>query len=678
MRWSSSSGRISNLWWPAVVLLACGGFAPEQAVTSQAIGISIAPDRVTLAAGGQRQLTATVTGLAGARLDWSVAEGSGGGSVSGDGLYTAPASAGSYHVVANVAGHPEASATATVTITRGAASLVLSPTQASVPEGGTLAFTATVDGSTEAVTWSVVEGASGGSIDATGRYTAPRAAGTWHVVATSQADPSLTATSAITVTAIPVAPVTVTITPATATVQAGSTVQFAVAPQGSTTPVVTWAVAEGASGGSVSSSGLYTAPLTAGVYHLVVTSVADPSATATATVTVTAVLVQPVTVTVTPATATVQAGSTVQFGATSQGSSAPAVTWTVAEGASGGTVNALGLYTAPLSAGVYHVVATSAIDPTARSIATVTVTAVVSEPITLTVTPATATLQVKSTLQFAVTSQDNPAPPVTWTIAEGFGKISATGLYTATSIPGVYHVIATSSADPSATSTATVTVMDGLGENLIDRGGPVLATPRVYMIWWGDQALLASPKTAVESFIADLEGSSYLGTSEQYLRGAKPHVSLAGQFYDPHIPAKAFGTDLHPEVCSIIAASGQPIDPLGVYVLVTSFFVNVGGAGGHSDTVCNGVVLREVWIRAEQGIVTACPTADWRADSVVETFSHELLETMTEPGPGRAWQDPLGQEIGDKCNYSTCEKLGTRYWPVNPLWSNAAGACVSH
>ena len=40
--------------------------------------------------------------------------------------------------------------------------------------------------------WSVQEGASGGTIDATGRYTAPTAAGTYHVVATSVADPTKT------------------------------------------------------------------------------------------------------------------------------------------------------------------------------------------------------------------------------------------------------------------------------------------------------------------------------------------------------------------------------------------------------------------------------------------------------------------------------------------------------
>jgi len=38
------------------------------------------------------------------------------------------------------------------------------------------------------VSWFIQEGATGGMIDATGKYTAPNAAGTFHVIATGAAD----------------------------------------------------------------------------------------------------------------------------------------------------------------------------------------------------------------------------------------------------------------------------------------------------------------------------------------------------------------------------------------------------------------------------------------------------------------------------------------------------------
>ncbi|MCC6446338.1 MAG: formylglycine-generating enzyme family protein [Armatimonadetes bacterium] len=50
-----------------------------------------------------------------------------------------------------------------------------------------------------------------------------------------------------------------------------------------------------------------------------------------------------------------------------------AVSWSVQEGAAGGTITAGGFYTAPGVRGTYHVIATSKIDPTKRDIATVVV-----------------------------------------------------------------------------------------------------------------------------------------------------------------------------------------------------------------------------------------------------------------------------------------------------------------
>jgi hypothetical protein len=55
--------------------------------------------------------------------------------------------------------------------------VTISPLSASVVQGGTENFTATVTGSSStAVNWSVQEGAAGGSITSMGRYTAPNAA----------------------------------------------------------------------------------------------------------------------------------------------------------------------------------------------------------------------------------------------------------------------------------------------------------------------------------------------------------------------------------------------------------------------------------------------------------------------------------------------------------------------
>jgi hypothetical protein len=88
----------------------------------------------------------------------------------------------------------------------------------------TVTFTATVTGSSDrAATWSIQEGAAGGSVTAAGVYTAPATAGTYHVVATSHADPTRIATAAVVVSD---RILSVQVSPQTVTVPSGGTAQL--------------------------------------------------------------------------------------------------------------------------------------------------------------------------------------------------------------------------------------------------------------------------------------------------------------------------------------------------------------------------------------------------------------------------------------------------------------------
>jgi len=79
-------------------------------------------------------------------------------------------------------------------------SITIVPSAATLPEGGSQSFIATVAGlRNTAVTWSVQEGAVGGTITTSGIYTAPQAPGTYHIIATSQVDSSKSAIAAVAV-----------------------------------------------------------------------------------------------------------------------------------------------------------------------------------------------------------------------------------------------------------------------------------------------------------------------------------------------------------------------------------------------------------------------------------------------------------------------------------------------
>lgn len=151
----------------------------------------------------------------------------------------------------------------------------------------------------------------------------------------------------------------VIVTPDGGTVQAGATLQFqarTVLTDGDTTGgTVTWT----ATGGNITTGGLFTAGQTAGAFRVVARALNGVADSVTVNVSVPATNPTLTAVVVTPATATVPAGGTVQFtaaGRLSNGASqAVSVTWS----ATGGVVSGTGLFTAgPVLGNEFRVVAT--------------------------------------------------------------------------------------------------------------------------------------------------------------------------------------------------------------------------------------------------------------------------------------------------------------------------------
>src|SRR6202011_798774 len=142
-------------------------------------------------------------------------------------------------------------------------------------------FTARVTGtSSSAVNWTVQEG-GGGSITSMGVYTAPNKGGTFHVIATSQADTSKSATATVTV-----ATLVVSVTPPSNVLGPLGVRDFSATVNTSLNASVTWKVQE-AAGGAITTGGQYTAPnTTGGPFHVVATSVQDSSKTGIASVTI--------------------------------------------------------------------------------------------------------------------------------------------------------------------------------------------------------------------------------------------------------------------------------------------------------------------------------------------------------------------------------------------------------
>lgn len=422
-------------------------------------GFAISPRTASAAAGTTAQFAVVTTWSDGQARSTAVTYSAPhGGSVTSTGLFTAPATAGTYRVIAaEAAGTRRDTALVTVTAA-GLTSLSLTPATASVPAGLTQQFAVSAqwtNGSTTVppLAWSVIGGS--GSVSASGLYTAPATPGTYRLVV-AHAGGTLRDTATITVTAPTVT--SLTVTPGSASLTTGGTRQFTASgllSNGQTgTPAVTWSRI---GSGSISSSGLYTAPSTAGTYRVVATlnggTLAD-----TAVVTVTAPTVTAFTLS--PATVTLSAGQTRQFSTAVQWSDGASRAVSVTYQATGGTVTSAGLYSAGQVAGTFALIATCSCGAADTSAITISAPQLSS----LTITPQTASIQTGAQQQFGATAQwttgSTTLPPVGYSVIGGSanGTVnSTTGLYTAPSTAGTYRVVVAHTGG-TLRDTATVTV----------------------------------------------------------------------------------------------------------------------------------------------------------------------------------------------------------------------------
>ncbi len=317
--------------------------------------IAISPSYTTVGVNGTVQYNAKVTGLANTTVSWEVNSVVGGsakyGTITAGGVYTAPATIPANGITITAVGS-DSKTTNTVYVAvepPGPSITSLSPNP--LPVGN---YTVTITGS------GFVKGAivrlPGVNLTTTFVSSTTLTTGGYQGSATITAfqveNPGTLWGAPFAVQFVasgaPPPPPSQTIAPTSATVKLGGTQQFTSA--GATS----W----GASAGSVSTSGLYTAPASMPSSSAVTVSATGPSGTATAAVTLQVQNPQ----TIAPTAVSLNLGATQQF------TSAGATTWT----AMYGSVTSAGMYTAPAvlpSTGSDSVAATG---PTGTATATVT------------------------------------------------------------------------------------------------------------------------------------------------------------------------------------------------------------------------------------------------------------------------------------------------------------------
>jgi hypothetical protein len=453
--------------------------------------VVVSPGTASVADGGTQQFTATALDQFNHALapqpgfTWMVAGPGGGapaGSISGTGLYTAPASGTGTDTVQAKAGTVTGTATVQYaqppTVTQPSATLAADGKSASLSVAATDSNGAAITSYTWAVSGPAGVTFSSNNGTATGNNAAAyfTRLGTYTFTVTVTDSLGLSSTGTTTLTVGPVL-TRITVSPGTATVVDGSTntVQFtataldqfggALAPQ----PSFTWSLAPGGKGSINGSTGLYTPPPSGSGSGT--DTVQAKAGTVTGTATVTYAPSQPPTVTQS-ASATLSAdgkSASLSVAATDpNGAAITSYTWAVSGPAgvtfssNNGTAtgNNAAAYFTRLGTYTFTVTITDALGQSSTSTTQLTVGQVLT---TIQVSPATATVPRNTTKQFTATAFDQfgsalvTQPAFTWSVATGgIGTISSTGLYKAPRhTTGKATIRATSG---GVTGTALVTV----------------------------------------------------------------------------------------------------------------------------------------------------------------------------------------------------------------------------
>jgi RHS repeat-associated protein len=155
--------------------------------------VTLNPLRVTMSPGAKQAFQALVTGTTQSTVNWSAT----GGSITENGVFTAPMLPGTYNVNATSTQVPNSGAQATIIVTENPGiQVVVQPGDVTLLPGATQTFTATVTGiDNTAVTWST----SDGSISNTGTFTAPATPGVYTITATSVADSTRSGYATVTI-----------------------------------------------------------------------------------------------------------------------------------------------------------------------------------------------------------------------------------------------------------------------------------------------------------------------------------------------------------------------------------------------------------------------------------------------------------------------------------------------
>jgi len=230
-------------------------------------------------------------------------------------------------------------------------------------------------------------------------------------------------------------------------------------------------------------------------------------------------------------------------------------------------------------------------------------------------------------------------------------------------------------AQPTQGGTGTISA-------LLPHSGPVMSSPKIYLIWYGNwNQSNGTDNAAGQQIIVDwangIGSSDYFTINGSYPNKPGPNAAAFGGQYTYPTASKTRLTDndILTIVNNSIANKGVPYALDNVYFVITSS--NVAESSGFCSRYCGWHTsantsrgrVRYSFVGNAARCLNACamqttsPNGNAGVDGAISVLSHELEEAATDPDLN-AWYDSSGAENADKCawTFGQSNQLASGAW----------------
>jgi hypothetical protein len=204
-------------------------------------------------------------------------------------------------------------------------------------------------------------------------------------------------------------------------------------------------------------------------------------------------------------------------------------------------------------------------------------------------------------------------------------------------------------------------------------GGPLVSTPVIYLVWYGNWnqsngSDTAAGKQIVLDFAQAIGGSPYFAINTTYDAGSlsiSGNVTYGGAANDSYSRGSRLrDSDILTIINRAINNGGLPYDANGVYFVLTSSDVTETSGfctkycGWHTAGTATAGHVRYAFVGNANRCLNACapqtvgPNGNAGVDGMISVIAHELEEATTDPDPRSGWADSGGGENADKCAWT--------------------------